>query len=518
MRLLLALLALAGARLVASSGERDPGVARMGPSESPAPRSRGAPPGGRARGCGAHSGCAPRARRGPAPHGWAGVSGDRGAAPPPRLLFSPGVQVASGRPPLGASPAPRARAAGGCVGSRRSPLATPRPRPLGSRLRSSRRRRRVGDRLVDSCSGSGDRRAKPPLHSEEPRTGKSPGQGPGHFHGRGRGRSLLGAECPSGGDSHSPPDGFNDWPGARSAGVPLDQSPQTNEAPFSVTGLVFPPETEGPDRWGGECQKTRQSPINIVTRKTRLDPNLKDFSFSGYDKRQRLKVINNGHSVMVSLDTGATISGGGLAAQYRATQFHLHWSQFFYRGSEHSLDGERFAMELHIVHEKEGTSGSRAEAQNSEDRIAVLAFLVEEGPEMNAGFQPLVEALVQIPSPDMSTTMNESSLTGLLPKKEKLKHYFRYLGSLTTPSCNETVVWTVFQEPIRLHKSQILEFSQKLYYDKDQKIAMTDNVRPLQWLGQRTVFRSQAPGQPLPLPLPTLLAPVLTCLVASFLR
>lgn len=47
---------------------------------------------------------------------------------------------------------------------------------------------------------------------------------------------------------------------------------------------------------------------------------------------------------------------------------------------------------------------------------------------------------------------------------------------------------------------------------------MKDNVRPLQRLGNRQVFKSHAPGQLLPLPLPTLLVPTLTCLVASFLQ
>lgn len=47
---------------------------------------------------------------------------------------------------------------------------------------------------------------------------------------------------------------------------------------------------------------------------------------------------------------------------------------------------------------------------------------------------------------------------------------------------------------------------------------MTDNVRPLQRRGQRLVFKSQAAGRLLPLPLPTLLAPTLTCLTAAFLQ
>lgn len=123
---------------------------------------------------------------------------------------------------------------------------------------------------------------------------------------------------------------------------------------------------------------------------------------------------------MVLLEDEASIAGGGLAAQYRAVQLHLHWSEELNGGSEHALDGGRFAMEvralfqagawlgsgwtclgqegysspphrsslhssshhqMHIVHEKEkGTSRNEKEAQDSKDEIAVLAFLVEVGP------------------------------------------------------------------------------------------------------------------------------------------
>lgn len=59
------------------------------------------------------------------------------------------------------------------------------------------------------------------------------------------------------------------------------------------------------------------------------------------------------------------------------------------------------------------------------------------------------------PTPDTNTTMEESCLQDMLPQKEKLVHYFRYLGSLTTPDCSETVIWTVFEEPIKVHKNQV---------------------------------------------------------------
>uniref|UniRef100_G1SX45 Carbonic anhydrase 4 n=1 Tax=Oryctolagus cuniculus TaxID=9986 RepID=G1SX45_RABIT len=306
--------------------------------------------------------------------------------------------------------------------------------------------------------------------------------------------------------------------------APLTSTPQAHTLLLSAVELHWCYEIQasnysclGPDKWQEDCQKSRQSPINIVTTKAEVDHSLGRFHFSGYDQREARLVENNGHSVMVSLGDEISISGGGLPARYRATQLHLHWSQELDRGSEHSLDGERSAMEMHIVHQKEtGTSGN--EVQDSDDSIAVLAFLVEAGPTMNEGFQPLVTALSAISIPGTNTTMAPSSLWDLLPAEEELRHYFRYMGSLTTPACSETVVWTVFQEPIRLHRDQILEFSSKLYYDQERKMNMKDNVRPLQRLGDRSVFKSQAAGQLLPLPLPTLLVPTLACVMAGLLR
>ncbi|MEJ1272290.1 carbonic anhydrase 4 [Cricetulus griseus] len=272
---------------------------------------------------------------------------------------------------------------------------------------------------------------------------------------------------------------------------------------------------QGPADWSGDCKKTHQSPINIDTTEAKVNPDLKPFTFIGYDQKKKWVVKNDGHSVKMMLADGSFIAGGDLPTQYQAVQLHLHWSQEFDRGSEHSIDGKHFAMEVHIVHEK-GTSSSKG--QDSKDKNAVLAFMVEVGDEMNQGFQPLVEALSHISKPDTNTTMKESCLQDMLPKKEKLVHYFRYLGSLTTPNCDETVVWTVFKEPIKLHKDQILKFSTELYYDEGKKLPMKDNVRPLQQLGNRQVFRSHAPGQLLSLPLTTLLVPTLTCLVTSFLQ
>lgn len=58
--------------------------------------------------------------------------------------------------------------------------------------------------------------------------------------------------------------------------------------------------------------------------------------------------------VEVTLDQTATVASGGLTGTYKAVQFHFHWGNNESRGtaptvssgSEHSIDGERYAMEV----------------------------------------------------------------------------------------------------------------------------------------------------------------------------
>ncbi|GAA6073362.1 carbonic anhydrase 4-like [Tachysurus ichikawai] len=107
----------------------------------------------------------------------------------------------------------------------------------------------------------------------------------------------------------------------------------------------------GPDTWyklHEDCVKNRQSPINIVTRKTMLDPNLTPLVFRGYQEAFNSLLENNGHSVKVSVPVThlANVSGGNLETTYKAVQFHLHWGKNGGPGSEHTIDGEQYPMEV----------------------------------------------------------------------------------------------------------------------------------------------------------------------------
>jgi len=51
--------------------------------------------------------------------------------------------------------------------------------------------------------------------------------------------------------------------------------------------------------------------------------------------------------------------------------------------------------------------------------------------------------------------MNISSIDVRSMLPENINHFFRYQGSLTTPPCYESILWTVFDTPITLSHNQV---------------------------------------------------------------
>ena len=75
---------------------------------------------------------------------------------------------------------------------------------------------------------------------------------------------------------------------------------------------------------------------------------------------------------------------------------------------------------------------------------------------------------------------------GVLPKKRN--KFYRYHGSLTTPKCNEVVVWTIFKETLEISQKQINELRQlKHGKDNEDRTAISNNYRDAQPLHDRKV-------------------------------
>uniref|UniRef100_A0A3Q3W5H6 Carbonic anhydrase n=1 Tax=Mola mola TaxID=94237 RepID=A0A3Q3W5H6_MOLML len=244
-----------------------------------------------------------------------------------------------------------------------------------------------------------------------------------------------------------------------------------------------------PDKWNhanGDCAGSYQSPINIVTRKTLKDDRLIPFQFDNYQEIFRGTIKNNGHSVQVGVPHLSIISGGGLPNSYKAVQFHLHWGNNGGPGSEHTIDGEQYPMELHIVHMKHHYTDLTTALADPEG-VAVLGFFYEISNSANKKYDPIINALRSIKTKNANISMSPISLTQLIPNEQNLTSFYRYKGSLTTPGCTESVIWTLFESPIPLSKDQLRVFSELKFHDGK---AMVGTFRPVQPLNGRQVYRS----------------------------
>uniref|UniRef100_A0A8D0HPJ2 Carbonic anhydrase n=1 Tax=Sphenodon punctatus TaxID=8508 RepID=A0A8D0HPJ2_SPHPU len=144
------------------------------------------------------------------------------------------------------------------------------------------------------------------------------------------------------------------------------------------------------------CDGQMQSPINIDPKTTTFSPELQPIMLSGYDlpPSESLKLKKNGHTIMLSLPENLTMTGG-YAQEYRAAQLHLHWGSRGEPGSEHTVNGHRFAGEIHVVYYNSRFDNIK-EAMSEPGGLAVLAAFLEAGPEENVPYQHILEHLEEV--------------------------------------------------------------------------------------------------------------------------
>uniref|UniRef100_A0A663N973 Carbonic anhydrase n=1 Tax=Athene cunicularia TaxID=194338 RepID=A0A663N973_ATHCN len=241
------------------------------------------------------------------------------------------------------------------------------------------------------------------------------------------------------------------------------------------------------EHWGVDyldCGGNVQSPINIDTAKTIFSPQLRPIQLSGYSlpANEKLRLRNNGHTVLLELPESLAITGG-YAQQYRAVQLHLHWGSLSGPGSEHTVDGRRFAAEIHVVHYNTKYDTFK-EAMVHPDGLAVLGAFLEVGPRENPYYQEILEHLHKIQEEGKALP----HLVRLLPTNLKL--YFHYNGSLTTPPCYQTVKWTVFNQTMMLSHEQVCQSSELSLSLNDDNKPLQNNFRMVQDMHGRRVLAS----------------------------
>lgn len=216
----------------------------------------------------------------------------------------------------------------------------------------------------------------------------------------------------------------------------------------------------GPAHWGSLSYAYRtcsdgsaQSPVDVKRARARR---LRNIVFD-YQASADVKAVNTGHTVEWDFPAGsASIAVDGV--KYPLIQMHFHTP------SEHRVGGHSYPLEIHVVHKT--ASGA----------AAVVGFLVKRG-AANRRWAPLVAALPA----SGSRMVDDVDLRRLMPSDPRT---FRYMGSLTTPPCDEGVHWNLMRRPIEMSAGQIARF----------RAIFDGNRRPVQPLNGRTIVRDTSRG------------------------
>ncbi|XP_060917784.1 carbonic anhydrase 15 [Labrus mixtus] len=221
------------------------------------------------------------------------------------------------------------------------------------------------------------------------------------------------------------------------------------------------------------------SPINLDHQMTRNE-SLDSLHLEGFDAIQtgHWTLENDGHSVVLQVSSGMSVSGGGLPGVYHTMQLHFHWGGPATNGSEHTVHGRRYPMEMHIVNMKSIHPNLTA-ALDDPTGLAVLGFFIDVAYADNVHFRHISQKLSSVSYKGQTTKVKPFPLMSLLPK-HNMSQYFRYYGSLTTPPCSQAVIWTLYEVPIYISWSQLVQFTWQIFsteVDAEQVTPLQNNFR-----------------------------------------
>jgi len=252
-------------------------------------------------------------------------------------------------------------------------------------------------------------------------------------------------------------------------------------------------DPSGPANWGSffsTCNGDRQSPVDLTGGKRVMS--YPPLILQHYDKTPAQSVLsNNGHTAKLSTQpTGTktipTMSGGGLKHQYKFSQVHFHWGAEDGKGSEHTVDGRSYPLEMHLVHYKADKPAiSDAIEEGAPDSLAVLGVFFQVSDIPNKGMEDLLTSLKEVKTAGTKVNVTPFPLSRFWVGEGDLSRFYRYEGSLTTPSCNEIVQWTVLKTPVSVSQDQLNMLRSLQTTDS---YPLVDNFRPVQSLGSRELL------------------------------
>jgi len=221
-------------------------------------------------------------------------------------------------------------------------------------------------------------------------------------------------------------------------------------------------------------------------------------------------LVNNGHNLEfrpVGNKPRMVVNSKILHNQtFELLQIHFHWGSNNKQGSEHTLEGRSFPMEMHAVHRNVKYSPEDDLSKHS-DALLVLGFFIDavsqsssKNQEMDAEkmhqftfspLQPIVNGIQKLEE----NRSDQVEVTGVnlmgFAKSVRFNQFYHYSGSLTTPPCTEIVSWIVFDTPVVVGDRQIEAFQKFDLLGQATKVnphPQNNNFRPPQPVNGRDVY------------------------------